>query len=57
VANRIDGDAKTINESIDRTIAIAGAIKGDTGNIVGQAVRAEQTSHCIQAKLQPLGSC
>ncbi len=57
VAQRIDKDAETITLTLDKTLDIVGKVKVDTGNIVGQAVKAEQTSRCISAKLQPLGNC
>jgi type II secretory pathway pseudopilin PulG len=52
VAKRIDADAVTINQTIARTIVIAQNIKIDTGNINNQAIRAELTSRCINAKVR-----
>jgi len=51
VAVRIDNDVTTINQNLDQTVGIARAIKVDTGNIVGQAVEARQTSGCIADKV------
>ncbi len=52
VAQRIDADAVTINETIARTIVIAQNIKIDSSNILNQAIRAELTSRCINAKVR-----
>ncbi|MGH3886539.1 MAG: hypothetical protein ACRDSZ_08195 [Pseudonocardiaceae bacterium] len=52
VAQRIDADAVAINETIARTIVIAQNIKVDSSNILNQAIRAELTSRCINAKLR-----
>jgi hypothetical protein len=51
VSNRIDADAEAITVTLDRTLRVVGDIKTDTGNIVGQAVKAEHTSRCIAVKL------
>lgn len=47
-----------INQNLDTTIGIAGQIKGDTGNIVGQAVPAKREAGCIDRRLggDPTGS-
>jgi methyl-accepting chemotaxis protein len=57
VAQRIDKDAESITVTLDTTLGIVNKVLVDTHNIVGQAVKAEHTSHCIAAKLQPLGTC
>lgn len=51
VAKRIDVDARNINTNLDETIGIADAVKGDTSDIVQEAVDARQTSACIAEKL------
>lgn len=51
VGKRIDNDVRLINQNLDRTIALARAIKGDTGNILGQAKAAHQNAACIDRKL------
>lgn len=51
VAQRIDADVRQINLNADRTIELAGAIRGDTGNIVTQARAAHQTAACIDQRL------
>ncbi|MGH4013872.1 MAG: hypothetical protein ACRDSL_08060 [Pseudonocardiaceae bacterium] len=57
VAQRIDRDAESITITLDTTLGIVDKVLVDTGNIVNQAIEAEQTSRCIAAKLQPLGNC
>lgn len=57
VAQLIDGDAEAITNKVDVTLGIVEAVLQDTDNIVNQAIEAEQTSSCIAAKLQPLGTC
>lgn len=52
VANRIDADVAQINTNLDATIALARAIKGDTGNIVTQARDAHANATCIDNKVQ-----
>lgn len=51
VGRRIDRDVRLINENLDATIAVARAIKGDTGNILGQAKEAHQNAACIDRKV------
>ncbi|MFN2388210.1 MAG: hypothetical protein ABR575_01185 [Actinomycetota bacterium] len=51
VGRRIDNDVRIINQNLDRTIALARAIKGDTGNILAQARAAHQNAACIDRKL------
>lgn len=51
VGKRIDEDVRLINVNLDRTIALARAIKGDTGNILGQAKAAHQNACSIDRKL------
>lgn len=46
-AHRIDTDVHLINTNLDVTIAIARTIKGDTGNILSQAVSALSNAACI----------
>ena len=55
VANRIDVDAANINDALSRTVVIAHNIRTDSGNILNQAIRAELTSRCIDAKVRILG--
>ncbi|MGH3867142.1 MAG: hypothetical protein ACRDQ4_13560 [Pseudonocardiaceae bacterium] len=52
VAQRIDVDVANINDALSRTVGIARNIKIDTGNIVNQAINAELTSRCIDAKVR-----
>ncbi|MBV9142588.1 MAG: hypothetical protein JO115_17025 [Pseudonocardiales bacterium] len=52
VAQRIDVDVANINDALARTIYIARNIKVDTGNIVNQAINAELTARCIDAKVR-----
>jgi hypothetical protein len=52
VAKLIDADAVAINENLARTLLIAQNIKIDSGNILNQAIRAELTSRCINAKVR-----
>lgn len=55
VARLIDRDAAAINRNLDATIGLAGSIKVDTGDILGQARSAKDTAACIHHKL-PGGS-
>ena len=57
IAQKIDTDAETITHTLDTTLGIVNAVLIDTNNIVLQANKAEHTSACIAAKLQPLGNC
>ncbi|MGH3773830.1 MAG: hypothetical protein ACRDRW_20980 [Pseudonocardiaceae bacterium] len=52
VAQRIDVDVANANDALSRTVLIAKNIKIDTGNIVNQAINAELTSRCIDAKVR-----
>ena len=54
VAVRIDNDVTTINQNLDRTLGVARLIKADTGNIVGDALEARQTSGCIDDRVRPV---
>jgi len=51
VAKRIDADVTAINQSIDTTLSIVSAVKGDTGNILGQAQTADHLAKCINDRL------
>ena len=51
VAKRINDDVAQINTNLDGTIAVAKAIKDDTGNILGQAKAAERYAHCIDQRV------
>ena len=51
VAKRIDRDVALINHNLDSTIALARAVKGDTGDIVGQARAAHHYAACIDQKV------
>ena len=51
VAQLIDRDAKLINVFLDQSISIAHGIKGDTGNIIIQAVFAHDHAACIDRKV------
>lgn len=55
VARRIDTDVALINRNLDGTIGIANDIKGDSGNILREAVEAHDTAACIDEKLTILG--
>lgn len=48
---QVDKDVEGANASLDSTIGIANAIKGDTGNILAQAREANQTAACIDRKV------
>ena len=51
VAKRINADVAAINQSIDTTLSIVSAVKGDTGNILGQAQLADKLAKCIDQRL------
>jgi methyl-accepting chemotaxis protein len=51
VAKRINADVVAINQSIDTTLSIVSAVKGDTGNILGQAQTADHLAKCIDERL------
>lgn len=51
VANRINADVAQINKNLDVTLPIAQGVKGDTGNIVVEAQRADRYAHCIDQRL------
>jgi len=51
VAKRINNDVASINQSIDTTLGIVGAVKGDTGNILVQAQTADHLAKCIDQRL------
>lgn len=46
-AQSINRGVAQINTNLDGTIGVAQAIKGDTGNILGQARAAHETASCI----------
>lgn len=50
-ARLIDRDVELINTNLDVTLDIVTQVKGDTGNILGQAGEANQTAACIDRKL------
>ena len=51
-ANSILRGVQTINRNLDTTIGLANAIKGDTGDILGQAVSAKRNAACIDARVK-----
>jgi uncharacterized phage infection (PIP) family protein YhgE len=51
-ARKVDTDVRLINQNLDVTLDIVTQVKGDTGNILGQAGDANQTAACIDRKLQ-----
>jgi methyl-accepting chemotaxis protein len=57
VARRINDDVATINLRIDNVLGIVGAVKGDTGNILGQAQTADRLARCIDQRIGNPGSC
>ncbi len=50
-AQSVNKGVQLINSNLDTTIGIASQIKGDTGNIVGQAVTAKREAGCIDRRL------
>jgi len=50
-ARQIDTDVRLINQNLDVTLRLVTAVKGDTGNILTQAVGANDTAACIDRKL------
>lgn len=57
VAKRINTDVGAINQSIDTTLGIVSGVKGDTGNILGQAQLADKLAKCIDQRLGTPGAC
>jgi methyl-accepting chemotaxis protein len=55
-ARSIDRGVMQINTNLDRTIEVAGQIKGDSGNILGQAELAHRLAACIDQGLPGPGS-
>ncbi len=53
VGQRIDADVAAINQLIDSALGIVTAVKGDTGNILAQAVEADRLAKCIDQRLTP----
>jgi methyl-accepting chemotaxis protein len=51
VARRINDDVAQINKNLDGTIGLANAIKGDTGNILGEAQTAQEYADCIDKRI------
>ncbi len=55
-AQSIDRGVRQININLDTTLGIAGAIKGETANILGRgAIPIHSNASCIDAKLALLG--
>ena len=50
-ARRVDTDVRLINQNLDVSLRIVRGVKGDTGNILAQAVSALDTAACIDRKL------
>ncbi len=50
-ARRIHTDVRLINTNLNVTLDLVTAVKGDTGNILGQAGGANDTAACIDRKL------
>ena len=50
-ARSINDGVAQINTNLDTTLALANAIKSDTGNILGQAVTANHFASCIDRNL------
>lgn len=50
-ARDIDTDVNLINQNLDVSLRLVTAVKSDTGDILGQAVAANQTAACIDFKL------
>jgi len=63
MSRSIDVDAANINDALARTVVIARNIRIDAGNIINQAINAELTARCIDAKVRltlinpPVPSC
>lgn len=57
VAKRINNDVAAINQSIDTTLGVVGAVKDDTGNILVQAQLADKVAKCIDQRLGSPGAC
>ena len=51
VARRINDNVAQINRNLDGTIGIAQGIKADTGNILGEAQKADAYAKCIDKRL------
>lgn len=51
VAKRINDDVAQINKDIDVTIPLASGIKADTGNILGEATKAQRLANCIDERI------
>jgi len=52
IARRIDTDVRLINTNLNVTLSLVTAVKGDTGNILGQAGGANDTAACIDRKVK-----
>jgi methyl-accepting chemotaxis protein len=58
VAKQVNDDVAQINKNLDGTIAVANAIKADTGNILTEAKTAEKYAACIDRRVTvPPASC
>ena len=57
VAKRINDDVATINLRIDTALGIVSGVKGDTGNILGQAQTADRLAKCIDSRIGNPGAC
>lgn len=57
VARRINDDVAQINKNLDGTIGLANAIKGDTGNILGEAQKAQKFADCIDKRIGVAAPC
>jgi methyl-accepting chemotaxis protein len=55
-ARSIDRGVKQINDNLDVTLGIVGSVKGDSGNILGQAELAHRLAACIDQGLPGPGS-
>ncbi|MGQ0520029.1 MAG: hypothetical protein ACT4PX_02610 [Actinomycetota bacterium] len=55
-AKSIDRGVKQINTNLDKSIEIAGGIKADSGNILGQAQLAHRLAACVDQGLPGPGS-
>jgi methyl-accepting chemotaxis protein len=56
VAKQVNDDVAQINRNLDGTIAVANAIKGDTGNILTEAKTAERYAACIDKRIGAFGA-
>ena len=47
----VDRDVDQVNLKLDATLAVANAVKADTGDILGQARAAHRNASCIDKKV------